>query len=131
MDASQVRISEVHMTKKYSGKNAIAVVAIGICSVLNTGLAHAAAWCELSSFSVDASENTGVFLNGLLAGQSASWIILCGTSSDCNSKATDRRLAIALSAQAQGKHLQLYFDSLANCASYVPYMTVTLLRVES
>ena len=119
----------MRMTKNASKS----VAALALTGWLGCDATHAAAWCELTAYAVDAYDHTGVYLNGLLAGQNASWIVLCGTSggtTDCNSTATDRRLAVALSAQAQGKRLMLYFDALASCAAYTPYTRVTGIRIE-
>jgi hypothetical protein len=94
---------------------------------------HAAVNCELTNFSVETYHHTGVYLHGVMAGQGAQWIVICGTNTanqqDCNSKATDRNLAVALAAQAQGKSLWIYFESLNSCTSFPNYTQATALKL--
>ena len=59
---------------------------------------------------------------------SANMIDICGTTNgteDCTARGTDRRLAVALSAQAQGKTLMVGFASLSSCADFVSYTRAT------
>jgi hypothetical protein len=94
---------------------------------------HAAINCQLSSFSVETYHHGGVYLHGVLEGQGAQWIVLCGSSNttpiDCSSKATERHLAVALTAQAQGKPLMIYFETLNSCTSFPPYTQATALKL--
>lgn len=98
-----------------------------------TDFANAAVICQLTNYTVDTYHHGGVYLHGTLAGQNVSWIVICGISGsqgDCSSKATDRRLAVAIAAQSQGKPLKLYFDSIDSCSAYVPYTIATSLLMD-
>jgi hypothetical protein len=56
---------------------------------------------------------------------SFNFILICGTShgvEECASKGTDRRLAVALTAQAQGKSLLMWFLDIDSCANFAAYM---------
>jgi hypothetical protein len=87
----------------------------------------------LSDFHVDAYDHAGTCLHGYLNGAYVGFLSICGESGgvqDCSSKATDRRLAIALAAQAQGKDLFLYFWSQAACSQVVPYTRVASVQLQ-
>ena len=102
-------------------------------------------WCVLSNFVVDSYYHGGIYLHGTLNGSiSATYIVLCGVAngvSDCTSQSSDRRLAVALAAQATGHNLNVLFASasttsanpipgtMSNCASYQPYMTATTIQM--
>ena len=102
-------------------------------------------WCVLSNFVVDSYYHGGIYLHGTLNGSiSASYIVLCGVANgaqDCTSQSTDRRLAVALTAQASGHNLNILFGSasttssnpipstMSDCASYQPYMTATTIQM--
>lgn len=94
--------------------------------------ASAGVICELTNFTVDAYHHSGVYVHGDFPGYTASHINLCGideqtAEQDCNNDATNRRLAIALAAQAQGKPLLLFFDALNSC-DVAPYTIATSVR---
>lgn len=95
-------------------------------------VSHAAVWCVLSSFIVDAYDHGGVYLHGDLGGEQASFIVICGETNgqaDCTTQATDRRLAVALAAQTSGHNLNVYFDSIDTCSAYQPYMRATTIQI--
>lgn len=86
--------------------------------VIVSSQASADVGCTLSDVQVDAYDHAGTYIHGNINRSSISFLSLCGQSNgvtDCSSKATDRRLAIALAAQAQGKSLALYFWSFTSC----------------
>jgi hypothetical protein len=94
--------------------------------------ANAAITCQLNDFSIETYHHKGVYVHGTIAGQAAQWIVLCGDSAgqfDCDSKATDRNLAVALSAQAEAKSLWIYFETLGSCLSIPPYTQATSLKI--
>jgi hypothetical protein len=90
-------------------------------------------WCALSNFIVDTYDHGGVYVHGTLTGGLyAQFVVLCGETNqqqDCTTQATDRRLAIALTAQSAGHNLNLYFVGLASCADYQPYLRPTSVQM--
>ena len=89
--------------------------------------------CEISNFNVEVYDHGGVYIHGSLEGGGVSWIVICGGSggqNDCSTKATDRRLSLALSAQMAGKNLNAYFADLNSCADFSNYTRVTGLRIK-
>jgi hypothetical protein len=107
--------------------------ALIIASAFVTSASHADVYCSLSNFQVDTYDHGGVYLHGTLNGLGASFISICGQTSgsqDCNTKATDRRLAVALAAQAQGKSLLIwFFGPISQCSQFTPYMVAGTLIV--
>lgn len=106
--------------------------AISSIALLLPFMASAAVDCTLTDFVIDAYDHTGVYVHGKLNGTQTTFIILCGSTSgvqDCASKATDRRLAVALAAQASGKSLIAHFSGGSSCSSIPSYTIVTLLRI--
>lgn len=109
-----------------------------VCHLSLTALAvfsapASAIHCALTNFSVETYDHTGTYLSGLLDGRVVSFIMICGVTSgglDCSSPATNRNLAVALSAQARGKHLVAYFGSASTCASVANYTNVTALILQ-
>ena len=103
------------------------------CALLSPVIAHAEIFCVISDFQLDAYDHSGTYIHGKLSGAGFVYFMsLCGRTSagvqDCGSRATDRRLALALAAQAQGKTLLAYFDQYTSCAQVQPYATVVGLR---
>jgi hypothetical protein len=97
-------------------------------------IARADVYCTLSNFQVDAYDHGGVYLHGTFNGTtSASFINICGQTAgtqDCNSKATDRRVAVALAAQAQGKNLLMwFFGAITQCSQVTPYTVANTLII--
>jgi hypothetical protein len=97
-------------------------------------IANADVYCTITNFVVDTYDHGGVYLHGTLTGGiGINFLVLCGTTAgtqDCNSKATDRRLAVALSAQAQGKPLTLYFSQLwSSCSQVTNYSMPTTIQI--
>jgi hypothetical protein len=103
------------------------------CALLTiSGKGSANVGCTLTNFDVDAYHHAGTYLHGYLNGAYISFLNICGETAgaqDCASKATDRRLAIALAAQAQGKPLLLYFWNQTACSQVVPYTVVVSVQV--
>jgi hypothetical protein len=93
---------------------------------------YAEVFCLISDFQLDAYDHSGTYIHGKVnGGPVVLFMSLCGKTSgaqDCNSKATDRRLALALAAQAQGKTLLAYFEQYSSCAQLQSYAIVTGLR---
>lgn len=95
--------------------------------------ARAAVSCTISGFEVEAYDHGGTYLHGTVnGGVHVSFMAICGVNStgvqDCSSKATDRRLALALAARAQGQSLVAYFTMLNSCSEVQPYVTIAGLR---
>jgi hypothetical protein len=102
-------------------------------------------WCVLSNFVVDSYYHGGIYLHGTLNGSiPATYIVLCGVTSgasDCTTQSSDRRLAVALAAQASGHNLNVLFATVSstsanpipgtttNCANCQPYMTATTIQM--
>jgi len=102
-------------------------------------------WCVLSNFVVDSYYHGGIYLHGTLNGSiPATYIVLCGVTnaaSDCSTQSSDRRLAVALAAQASGHNLNVLFanvsstsanpipSTMTSCANYQPYMTATTIQM--
>jgi hypothetical protein len=89
--------------------------------------------CTLSGFRIDAYHHAGTYLHGFLNGVWINYLSICGETAgaqDCASKATDRRLALALTAQAQGKNLTLEFWNQTACSQVVPYTIVVSVQVQ-
>jgi hypothetical protein len=102
---------------KMSKRSLYALAAVLGCT--HSVPSHADVWCTLTSFSIDAYDHGGVYLHGTLSGQTAQFLVLCGAANgqqDCESRATERRLALALAAQSAGKSLNLLFTGLSSCA---------------
>lgn len=53
-----------------------------------------------------------------------------GGNTDCASPATDRRVAVALTAIATGRPLSLYFANAASCGDITPGTRVTDVMIE-
>jgi hypothetical protein len=89
-----------------------------------TTSAHAEVFCTATAFTIDGYVHGMPALEGiqLSAGGTMAPVSLCGTS--CTDAATSQRLAIALTAQARGKSLLLYFASLNSCAAVPAYEKV-------
>jgi hypothetical protein len=109
-------------------------VIVALASLVAPHSASAAVQCTLSSFYIDSYDHGGTYLHGTLTGPGIStslavnMIDICGTTGgteDCTAKGTDRRLAIALAAQAQGKSLMVGFASLNSCTDFVAYTRAT------
>jgi hypothetical protein len=99
-------------------------ILISIVVVALPALAQASVQCTLSNFIVDAYDHGGTYLHGSLNGVAVNFIDICGTTNgveDCTSKGTDRRLAVALAAQAQGKSLTMWFLNINSCADFTAY----------
>jgi hypothetical protein len=108
------------------------VQSLAVIAGLLPVIVRAEVGCFISGFQVDAYDHAGTYIHGTLTGgQYVSFMSICGVTSgaqDCNSKATDRRLAVALAAQAQGKTLYAYFAQLSSCSQVQPYMVISGLR---
>lgn len=112
-----------------SAVTGFSVAAIAACSSPAMGVAY----CGLTNFSVSTYDHTGVYLEGMLDGRLVSFLMICGITSgslDCNSSATNRNLAVVLSAQARGKPLVAYFSAASSCASVANYTNVTALILQ-
>ncbi len=94
--------------------------------------ARAEVLCEISEIQVDAYDHGGTYLHGKINGGGVVYFMsICGTTAgaqDCTSRAADRRLAIALAAQAEGKNLLAYFANFNSCAQVTPYSLISGLR---
>jgi hypothetical protein len=105
-----------------------AILACGISAE-----SRADTWCTLSNFIVDTYDHGGAYVHGTLSGGLyAQFIVICGETNqqtDCTTQATDRRLAAALTAQAGGHNLNLYFVGLSDCADYQPYTRPASVQV--
>lgn len=122
---------------------ALFVMAILACGA--SAQSRADVWCVLSNFVVDTYYHGGIYLHGTLNGSiPATFIQICGVTngvSDCTTQSSDRRLAVALAAQASGHDLNVFFGSasstsanpipstMTNCANYQPYMTATSVQM--
>ena len=94
--------------------------------------AHAAVNCTLTDVRISTYDHMGTYLFGTVNGAAFNWISICGLTNgvqDCTSKATDRRLAVALAAQVQGKPLNLYFWTETTCAQVQPYTVVADVNI--
>jgi len=95
-------------------------------------VSHAAVWCVLSNFIVDAYDHGGVYLHGNLGGVQVDFLEICGETNgqtDCTTQATDRRVAVALAAQTAGRNLNVYFDSFDTCSQFQPYTRATTIQM--
>lgn len=105
-------------------------------AVSGASSALAAVTCKLVISAVQSYEHGGVYVSGTLSnvdGTSArgiGYMTLCGGSGasqgtgavqNCDSRATDRSYALAMSAQAQRLPLYLYWNDLATCDAVVNY----------
>lgn len=116
------------------GTSVIVRCVLTCSAILWSGASLADVTCELSNFEVEAYDHGGVYMHGILGGTYAGWIMLCGVTSgqqDCSAKASDRRLAIALAAQAAGKNLSVYFWSLNACSEFQPYTVAAGVRMKN
>ena len=111
--------------------NALSRIGAALLMICAPAFAQSALNCTISEFEIEAYDHGGVYIHGKLNGTPVGWIVICGAigvSQDCPAKATDRRLAVALAAQAQGKNLLAHFASLNACTEYTPYTIVAGLR---
>jgi hypothetical protein len=111
-------------------------ILVGCACFLGSALpfdANGSVHCTLSGFRIDAYHHAGTYLHGYLNGVWVNFLNICGETSgaqDCSSKATDRRLAVALAAQAQGKNVTLHFWDQTACSQVVPYTIVVSVQIE-
>jgi len=105
-----------------------------LCIGMLTQPAHAGVWCTVSDFAVKAFDHGGTYLEGKLNGVQVGFIAICGATSgqiDCSTRATDRRLAVALAAQAVGRNLEVYFSSLNACSEFAPYTSPSSIQMSN
>ena len=123
----------------------LSVLATMILACGASAQSRADVWCVLSNFIVDTYYHGGIYLHGTLIGSiSATYIVLCGITNgaaDCTTQSSDRRLAVALAAQAGGHNLNVFFGSasttaanpipgtMSDCSQYQPYMTATTIQM--
>ncbi|MDO6498331.1 hypothetical protein [Photobacterium sanguinicancri] len=89
--------------------------------------------CELRNLDVEVGDHGNIYLHGRLNGKDVSWIDICGgvgQSPDCSSKASDRRLSVALAAQASDRILELRFSGLNSCNEYKTYLKVDSIVIK-
>lgn len=96
-------------------------LALGLAAFATGAPAHAEVWCAAATFQINgyvygmpALENIQLVGGGAMPNVS-----LCATS--CTDQATSQRLAIALTAQARGLPLWLYFGSVSQCSAIAAY----------
>lgn len=79
--------------------------------------------CQVTSFRVESYEHGGALVSGTIGGN-YKFLSLCsgnGVTSNCDTRATDRSLAIAMTALTTGRKLLAYFSTENDCASVPNY----------
>lgn len=115
-------------THRFIRTSAIALAAL----VLAPSIASAGINCTLTDFTVVSYDDGGAYLHGTLNGTPVIYITICGQTSnntDCNAVATNRNLAVALAAQAEGRSLEIGFWNLTACSAFTPYTRAASVRM--
>src|SRR5262245_37088129 len=89
--------------------------AFAALSVFLSSSVLADVWCGVKNVQVHAYDHGGVYVAGTIEGGTAGNFSLCGTNGDCASRATDRRLSLAVAAQVTGRDLNTYWAGKASC----------------
>jgi hypothetical protein len=109
----------------------LAVAALVLAPGLGLESVKADVWCSLTGVVVRAYDHGGVYLDGTLSGTPVALINICGTAGDCASKATERRLAVALAAQVSSQNLSMYFTGVSACSQVQAYMNPAVIIMEN
>ena len=96
------------------------VLFVALALTLSFG-ARAEVFCQLQSYQVESTVNGSVILEavGLVGSGSMLPVSLCGGGS-CDSRTADRNMSLAVTAQARGVPLTLYYISGTSCSA-MPY----------
>jgi hypothetical protein len=113
-------------------RRALFAVLLAIAPMFCSQVSHGAVDCVFSNVLVETHDTGATWVHGTVNGVWQHWVSLCGTTAgqaDCTTRATDRRLGIALAAQLSGQSLLLNFASLTSCSQISHHMVVTGVRL--